>query len=92
MLGSTLGQDIDSKVCLVDVVIVSCFILLCHLVTLLLKVHKCRFELFLLLLETRLDNLSTSEQSFLQVLQSFVLDHDGCLFIKWSRIIESKLL
>ena len=92
MLGGALRQDVDSEVRLVDHVVVLLFIVGRHLVALLLKVHEGRLELLLLLLETRLDDLCTREQSFLQVLQSFVLDHDSRLLVQWSRVIESKLL
>jgi len=52
MLGGALCQDIDSEVCLVNIIIVLLFVFLCHLVALLLKVHEGRLELLLLFLES----------------------------------------
>ena len=92
VLGSTLCQNIDSEVGLVDLVVIFLLVLLGHLLALLLEVHEGALKFLLLLLEARLDDLSSRQQSLLEVLQSLILDHDGSLFIKWLHVFKGQLL
>ena len=69
VLGSSLGQNVNTEVRLMDLVVVRLLVFSVHLLTLLLQVHECSFELFLFFLKSGLDDLSASQQSLLQVLE-----------------------
>jgi len=87
VLRGSLCEDINSEVCLVDFIVVILLIFSSQALSLSSQLMEGVFQFVLFSLESLLDNLSTSEKPFLQVLKSFILDHDSCLFVKRSNIL-----
>ena len=98
----TLSQDVNSEVSLVDLLVVLLLLLWRQLVTFSLEValnwlvkiitYECGLEVLLLLVQSSLNDLSSGQQSFLEVLQSLVLDVDGSLLVEHGLRVERQLL
>lgn len=82
MLRGTLSEDIDLEVNLVHLLVIIGGILVFNCLTLSLQLSKCTFKVLLLFLESSLDDLSSDQESLLQVLEGLVLDMDSRFLIK----------
>jgi hypothetical protein len=93
MLRGSLGEDINSEVGLVDLIVILLFVLFRHCLSLSLETCKSTLEFLLLISESLLDDLSPGKQSLLKILESLVLDMDSSLLIEVVTIgVERKFL
>jgi hypothetical protein len=81
VLRGSLSEDVNTEVGLVDLIVVLLLILFGHGLTLSLETGESALQLLLLLGKSLLDDLGSSEETLLKVLESFVLDKDGSLFV-----------
>jgi hypothetical protein len=82
VLRSSLGEDIDAEVSLVNLIVVLLLVLLRHGLALALQTVERLLQILLLLHQPVLNNFRPRQKSLLQILQSLVLHVNSCLFIQ----------
>ena len=82
MLRSSLGENVDSEVGGVDLVVVLLLVFWSHGIALPLKASVCLLQVLLFLDQSILNDLGTSKESFFKVFKCFILNMDCNFFIK----------
>jgi hypothetical protein len=65
-----------------DLLVILLLLLSRESITLMFQVIEGNFQVILLLIKSTLDDLSSGQESFLEVLQGFIFDMDSSLLIK----------
>lgn len=91
MLRGTLGQDIDTEVDLVHLLVILLLIFSCDGFTLALKLMESVLKVFLLFLNTSLDDFCSHQEALLEILKGLILDMNGTFFVEFL-VLKTELL